>query len=178
MLKVIAVDFDGCLCENKWPDIGEPHEDVIQALLDEQFAGAKLILWTCRTDEMLEAAIEWCKKFSLEFDAFNSNLPESIEYFQSDSRKVWATEYWDDKAVAKPAPVNPWRNPKEELPAPWTEVVALVNNSNYEILLYKQIAHGDTGFFRQGEWLSGHFDEYVPLLEVSLWMPIPNSQRK
>lgn len=102
MLKVIAVDFDGCLCENKYPEIGEPHNDVIQALLDEQRDGAKLILWTCRTDDMLEAAIEWCKNFGIEFDAFNSNLPESIEYFQSDSRKIWATEYWDDKAVTKP----------------------------------------------------------------------------
>ena len=24
MQKAIAIDFDGCLCENKYPDIGEP----------------------------------------------------------------------------------------------------------------------------------------------------------
>ena len=25
--KIIAVDFDGTLCENKWPEIGEANED-------------------------------------------------------------------------------------------------------------------------------------------------------
>lgn len=28
--KIIAVDFDGTLCENKWPEIGKPHTDVIE----------------------------------------------------------------------------------------------------------------------------------------------------
>ena len=27
--KIIAVDFDGTLCENKWPDIGKPNEKII-----------------------------------------------------------------------------------------------------------------------------------------------------
>ncbi len=26
-VKIIAVDFDGTLCENSWPEIGEPNED-------------------------------------------------------------------------------------------------------------------------------------------------------
>lgn len=25
--KIIAVDFDGTLCENKWPEIGEANEE-------------------------------------------------------------------------------------------------------------------------------------------------------
>ena len=45
--RVIAVDFDGCLCENAWPDIGEAKQDVIDALLLRQKSGAKIILWTC-----------------------------------------------------------------------------------------------------------------------------------
>ncbi len=44
MSKVIAVDFDGCLCESKWPDIGEARQDVINELLRQQAEGAKLIL--------------------------------------------------------------------------------------------------------------------------------------
>ena len=31
MRKAIAIDFDGCLCENAWPEIGAPHWDVIHA---------------------------------------------------------------------------------------------------------------------------------------------------
>ena len=39
-MKVIAVDFDGCLCEAKWPDIGEPRIPVIQELIMQQAEGA------------------------------------------------------------------------------------------------------------------------------------------
>lgn len=31
--KVIAVDFDGCLCERKWPGIGAANWDAIHALI-------------------------------------------------------------------------------------------------------------------------------------------------
>jgi len=27
--KIVAVDFDGTLFENKWPEIGEPHAGII-----------------------------------------------------------------------------------------------------------------------------------------------------
>lgn len=50
-VKIIAVDFDGCLCENAWPDIGDDNPQVVRALLEEQKQGAKLILWTCRGRE-------------------------------------------------------------------------------------------------------------------------------
>lgn len=34
--KIIAVDFDGTLCENKWPEIGEPHTEVIEYIKKER----------------------------------------------------------------------------------------------------------------------------------------------
>ena len=51
--KIIAVDFDGTLCENKWPEIGEANEDMIYYLRKRQAEGDKLILWTCRVGDML-----------------------------------------------------------------------------------------------------------------------------
>ena len=30
--NIIAVDFDGTLCENKYPDIGEPNMDLLISL--------------------------------------------------------------------------------------------------------------------------------------------------
>lgn len=42
--KIIAVDFDGTLCENKWPEIGEANEDMIYYLRKRQAEGDKLIL--------------------------------------------------------------------------------------------------------------------------------------
>lgn len=42
--KVIAIDFDGTLFTNKYPEIGEPVDFVIRQAKREQEAGAKLIL--------------------------------------------------------------------------------------------------------------------------------------
>jgi hypothetical protein len=97
--KTIAIDFDGCLCENKWPDIGEPNMPVFERAKQEQANGAKLILWTCRENKRLEDAVEWCAKHGLIFDAVNANTPENNELYGNDCRKIGADEYWDDKAV-------------------------------------------------------------------------------
>lgn len=39
--KIIAVDFDGTLCENKWPEIGEANEEIIAYLQNRQKNGDK-----------------------------------------------------------------------------------------------------------------------------------------
>lgn len=36
--NIIAVDFDGTLCENKWPEIGEPNKELIAYLKKRQEA--------------------------------------------------------------------------------------------------------------------------------------------
>ena len=95
--KIIAVDFDGTLCENKWPEIGEANMEIIKYLQKEKKKGAKIILWTCRTGKKLMNAILWCSVRGLVFDSVNENVPEAILEFGSDTRKVFAHEYIDDK---------------------------------------------------------------------------------
>ncbi len=102
--KAIAIDFDGCLCANKYPNIGEPNWDVIKRAQERQKAGAGLILWTCREGAQLQEAIEACAHWGLYFDAINESLPEWIEMFKGSPRKVGASEYWDDRAVRMPVP--------------------------------------------------------------------------
>ncbi len=58
-----------------------------------------LILWTCRAGEALEKAVDWCKKQHLEFAAVNDNLPEIIELYGNNSRKISCDYYIDDKAI-------------------------------------------------------------------------------
>lgn len=99
MVKVIAVDFDGTLCEAAWPHIGEPLVGNIRRAKQEQQRGARLILWTCREGEKLKEALAWCAEHGLRFDAVNCNAVENIDSFGSDCRKVYASEYWDDRAV-------------------------------------------------------------------------------
>lgn len=97
--KVIAIDFDGCLCKNMWPNIGLPNFDAINAAIRAKQEGAALILWTCRVGEKLENAIQFCKNYGLEFDAVNDNLPERVAFYNANPRKVNADEYWDDLSV-------------------------------------------------------------------------------
>ena len=97
--KIIAVDFDGTLCLNMYPNIGDPRRMVIRYILNEQKHGAKLILWTNRTDDQLKEAVDWCRAQGIVFDAINENLPETIEFFGGDTRKIVANEYLDDRAV-------------------------------------------------------------------------------
>lgn len=96
---IIAVDFDGTLCEEIYPGIGAAKQGVIEALKRRKAAGDRLILWTCRCGERLAEAVEWCTAHGLVFDAVNSNLPESVSRFNNDCRKVFADEYLEDKAV-------------------------------------------------------------------------------
>lgn len=100
--KVIAIDFDGTLCENAWPEIGTPRWEVIERAKNAQSNGAALILWTCRDGERLEQAVEACTQWGLQFDAVNENLPERKALYGNDPRKIGADEYWDDKAVPLP----------------------------------------------------------------------------
>ena len=103
MRKAIAIDFDGCLCTDAYPAIGEPNWAVIDRAKAEQQAGAGLILWTSREDQLLLDAIVACESWGLTFDAVNESLPDWIEEFKTQPRKVGATEYWDDKAVQVPS---------------------------------------------------------------------------
>lgn len=98
MRKIIAVDFDGVLCEDQWPQIGPEKKDNIELAKFRKQAGAALILWTCRCGEQLDEAVAWCRERGLEFDAVNKNLPERVAFYGSESRKISADEYWDDKA--------------------------------------------------------------------------------
>ncbi len=78
-IEIIAVDFDGTLCSECYPAIG-------------------IILWTCRCGDLLEEAVAWCRMFGLEFDAVNENVAQTLEQYGTESRKISADVYIDDKA--------------------------------------------------------------------------------
>ena len=98
--KIIAVDFDGTLFVDAWPYIGAPIWSTIEKVKEEQANGSAIILWTCRSGEALTRAVDACWQVGLKFDAVNENLPELIKAWGGeDTRKICATEYWDDRAV-------------------------------------------------------------------------------
>ena len=100
--KVIAIDFDGTLFTEttNYPYVGEPIWRVINATLEEKAKGSIIILWTMRTGEALANAIRACKEVGIEFNYINENIPEMIALWGHDQRKIFADEYWDDRAVS------------------------------------------------------------------------------
>ena len=97
--RIIAVDFDGTLCDEAWPGIGEVRKGVLEYVKHQKAEGASIVLWTCRRGERLEEAVRWCNDHGLELDAVNENLPDVIAVFGGDCRKIYADEYVEDKAV-------------------------------------------------------------------------------
>lgn len=110
---IYAVDFDGTLCESIYPGIGTPNIALINHLIKRRKQGNKIILWTCRCGDRLEEAISWCMEHGLEFDAVNENLPEMIEWYGNDCRKVFADVYIDDKAANKPEYHVPYKTKED-----------------------------------------------------------------
>lgn len=110
---IYAVDFDGTLCESVFPGIGSPNISLISHLIKRRKQGNKIILWTCRVGNRLQEAVEWSKVYGLEFDAINENLPEMIEQWGGEGRKIFADVYIDDKAVNKPKYHVPYKTQME-----------------------------------------------------------------
>ena len=94
------MDFDGTLCTNAWPKIGEPNTALIEQLIEEQRNGAAVILYTCRDKRLLREAVKWSKQQGLTFDAVNDNLKERIRAYRGNTRKISADVYIDDRAAA------------------------------------------------------------------------------
>ncbi len=94
---VYAVDFDGTLCDNKYPEIGAPRHEIIDFVKRRRAAGDQIILWTCRSGPALAQAVCWCAALGLQFDAINDNLADNIASFNNNSRKVNADFYIDDR---------------------------------------------------------------------------------
>jgi hydroxymethylpyrimidine pyrophosphatase-like HAD family hydrolase len=93
---VIAVDFDGTIVDNKYPEIGKPKLFAVETLKKLQEDGHRLILWTYRTGDKLEEAVEFCEQRGIEFYTVNKSYPEEV-YDKSISRKILADIFIDDR---------------------------------------------------------------------------------
>lgn len=96
---IIAVDFDGTIVENKYPQIGREIPFAISTLKKLQFDGHMLILWTVREGKCLEEAIAFCRQHGIEFYAINRNYPEETDNSIIHYRKVNADFFIDDRNI-------------------------------------------------------------------------------
>ncbi len=93
---LIAVDFDGTIVEHAYPAIGKPIPFAIDVLRKLQEEGHEIVLWTYRTGETLDAAVNYCRDKGLEFYAVNKMFPEE-EWEEGGPRKIDADIFIDDK---------------------------------------------------------------------------------
>ena len=98
-MAIYAVDFDNTLAVTRFPEIVEPKAKVVAAVKMLKANGHKVILWTSRAGKDLEAAVEWCREQGIVFDAVNEPLPEQMDRWGNDTRKVYADFYIDDRAM-------------------------------------------------------------------------------
>ena len=96
--KRIAIDFDGTIVEDRYPEIGKPKRFAFETLKKMQDEGYVLILWTYRTGKRLAEAVEFCKENGIEFYAVNKNHPEE-EYDESIPRKLNVDIFIDDRNI-------------------------------------------------------------------------------
>ncbi len=92
----IAVDFDGTIVQHEYPKIGREIPFAIDTLKKLQSEGHHtLILWTVREGDLLDEAVEFCRKKGLEFYAVNSEFPDGE--FEGLSRKPAVDLFIDDR---------------------------------------------------------------------------------
>ena len=96
---IIAVDFDGVIVEDKFPDIGEPDTRLVDLLNMAYNQGHSVILWTSRVDDKLETAVETCKRIGLSLTAVNNGDPNNLSQYGTNPRKIYADIYLDDRAL-------------------------------------------------------------------------------
>ena len=95
--KKLAIDFDGTIVEDAYPSIGKPKNFAFETLKKLQSEGYRLILWTYRHGKSLEEAVEFCRKNGVEFYAVNSSFEGEIFDDETQSRKIDADLFIDDR---------------------------------------------------------------------------------
>jgi len=102
---IIAIDFDGCICKNGWPDAskGELISSTVNRMHEQlkKEPNTEFVLWTCRAGNDLESAKEFIVKHNLPIFIFNEPHPSVFPWMTGAEkcRKIFAHEYWDDRAV-------------------------------------------------------------------------------
>lgn len=96
---IIAVDFDGTLHTGEWPEIGYLTPGAVKAISKLKEDGHYIIINTSRDGKELIEAVNWLLLKGIPFDRVNDNHPANTLRYGSNSRKVFAHVYIDDRQV-------------------------------------------------------------------------------
>lgn len=96
---IIAVDFDGTIVEDRYPEIGKERPFAIATLKQLIKDGHRLILWSVREGSRLERAKQWCEERGVHFFAVNRDYEDDELTSMHHSHKVKADVFIDDRNV-------------------------------------------------------------------------------
>lgn len=100
IIMIIAVDFDGTIVENRYPEIGAERPFAIETLKMLIQDRHRLVLWSCREGKLLDDALQWCRERGVEFYAANRDYPEeTTDNNPHFTRKLKADLFIDDRNV-------------------------------------------------------------------------------
>lgn len=95
---IIAIDFDGTIVEDSYPKIGNLIPGAREAITNLYNNGYWIIIWTCRAGIYLDDCLRFLKWKQIPFHGINESCPTNIHKHGSDTRKVYADVYIDDKS--------------------------------------------------------------------------------
>jgi len=95
---IYCIDFDGTIVEHEYPKIGAPVPHAIECLKALTDSGCYIILWTMRSGEFLNDAVEYLEKHEIPLWGINKNPEQDW----STSPKAYAQRYIDDAAMGCP----------------------------------------------------------------------------
>jgi len=103
--RIIAIDFDGTIVKDQFPEIGEMVDKAKENILKLKKDGYTIIIWTCRSGVEFAKAVQWLAENGIKYDQINESCPKNVaKYDGRDTRKVYADIYIDDKGLLYPLP--------------------------------------------------------------------------
>lgn len=97
--KLFVIDFDGTIVDSQFHEIIglKPHaKRVINRIYEN---GGEIGIWTCRTEEYLQACKEYLDMNGIKYHCINETLPTVRGQWGEDGRKIWGHVYIDDGGI-------------------------------------------------------------------------------
>ncbi len=85
---IIAVDFDGTLVDDKFPEIGDPKDKVINWCINKQNEGHYIGLYTLRQGQLLNDALKFCDSKGLKFNIIFFGKPHADIYLDDKNKTI------------------------------------------------------------------------------------------
>lgn len=93
----LSLDFDGVICSNQYPQCGVLLKG--SEAIRDWYKTHTIIISTCRTGRYADAARNYLAHHDIPYHYFNENSAGRIQQYGTDTRKISADLYVDDRVV-------------------------------------------------------------------------------